>query len=74
MAPTPYAKIKDIPTRALYQVRNVIEEAHDGRHPGRTLEQVVDQQLYDQHQLRLSTKDLKTLIYCLTLRVDEIKP
>lgn len=68
-----YGKLKDISTRALYQVRNVIEEAHDGRHPGRTLEEVIDQQLYDQHGIRLSKKDLKTLIYSLTLRIDEIK-
>jgi len=67
-----FQTIKDVSTRALYQVQNTIEQCYDGRHSGRTVEQVIDQQLYDQHGIRLSTKDLRTLIYALTLRVDEV--
>lgn len=62
--------LQHIPTRALYHMSDTIKEWFDGRHSGRSLEEVIFQQLSDHYGIALNEKDVTMFIEKLKIKLN----
>jgi len=67
----PSSAIRSISTENLYHIEQAIKDFYICKRDDRTIEEIVQQKLNDAHII-LRERELKALIYVLTLRIDEI--